>query len=773
MRGFFRAIVSILRSWLISAHRDGRLPQDDARNVSQHTACPVPKDAGSHEERATTTPDPGGSDEQRTERMDSTSSATAEGGDWFRVLDVPQSIDRVASSEDTTVAPSAEGARNPDPPGGKWSVASTSAPMMGSPDHRDDDAGLNDELDLTHMTASSRQTSVDAANVPSEDAHGAVRASSERSSPNRQQMPSDSTSSALDMALRCLSVDAPLGARGNGTAERGAAGQKVKEVSPDRTAEGAPADSPEERNKESPVDRGECLDLAAVANSQCRTETPEEPECVSAADDAEAGDPPHVSYREGVSPVPTRARELRRRPSQYRPPAGGPPRLQRRSPRRDTADNDSGADVRARPSRIELRVIFQRGGWSIVSLVARRPPGFPDELTLSSRAGEVELLALEDDWYQDVVPDNLADILRSGCVWTHRDTGQEWRLSGRDVFALTPSSTHRGYMSCPRLALGRNHAVLCAATQLTAVEACLREGGCGGWTTFREEDGALASLAGWVVLRDVVPQRPVPLSDEADILNVLRPLPEVEIALEGGIRLAYTTWLLGHPPRIRMYGDPEHRGAVLIDGQEASRSEEGAYTAPGWDLAGEHHVWCSGTTQRFFLESGQSSWEYWPAYLFSLPAGGTFEFCGPLVRPATLDVSTRPYGVVQVPPGNPLLLGPCPGDVFLAHGRPELRGAQCLALPPFAPVWALPAQPLRCDKRTSRVLAVGEPRAANTRGCDRQPRTRGRGHDVEWWCRLILDASRKGLAVEPACPVNRALWHSYKQFAREMRRRWR
>ena len=72
-----------------------------------------------------------------------------------------------------------------------------------------------------------------------------------------------------------------------------------------------------------------------------------------------------------------------------------------------------------------------------------------------------------------------------------------------------------------------------------------------------------------------VPQRPVPLSSDADILNVLRPVPEIEIALEGGIRLAYNSWLLGHPPAIRIYGAPEHTESVLIDGKEGGRIRTG------------------------------------------------------------------------------------------------------------------------------------------------------------------------------------------------------
>ena len=178
-------------------------------------------------------------------------------------------------------------------------------------------------------------------------------------------------------------------------------------------------------------------------------------------------------------------------------------------------------------------------------------------LLFPSGVGKVELLALQDQWYQDVAPDNLAELLRKGIVWKDSDTGHEWLLSGREVFALAHGTTHRGFVTCPRLVLRRNHVVLCTVTQLGPVESALRAAGCANWTQLGEGDGV---PSGWRLLRGVVPHKSLPLSSDADILNILRPLPEIEIALEGGIRLAYNTWLLGYPPAIHVYGDsPTHR----------------------------------------------------------------------------------------------------------------------------------------------------------------------------------------------------------------------
>ena len=463
--------------------------------------------------------------------------------------------------------------------------------------------------------------------------------------------------------------------------------------------------------------------------------------------------------------------EWRRRPPQYRAPIGGPPPRRLPSQSQTTVENADASRARGQPVAIEVRVLFQRGGCCSVSLLPKRLPGLPEELVAASEAGDVELVALQDEWYQDVVPNSLAEILRTGLVWNDPDTGQEWLLSGREVFVLAHGTTHRGFVSCPRLALGRNHVVLCIATRLSAVGDALRAAGCAGWDQLGEDDGA---PPGWRVLRQVVPQRPVPLSTDADILNVLRPLPEIEIGLEGGIRLAYNSWLYGHPPAIHIYGRPEHTESVVIDGQEAAGSELDAYTAPGWEDEGKHYISCSSTNRSYSLVRCETNWTYWPAYSYSLRSvngeGHEFEFCGPLVRPVTTNVRRAQRQVVQIPPTNPVLLGASPGEVFFAHRRLEVWGAQCFGVPPFDPLWALPAEPLQCNKRTHRIMLVGEP-TTGIRDAILQAAKGSR--DLERWCRLVLDASRKGLAVEPATPATLSLWREYKQHAKSLWRRFR
>ena len=402
----------------------------------------------------------------------------------------------------------------------------------------------------------------------------------------------------------------------------------------------------------------------------------------------------------------SRAREPRFHPSGYRPPAGGPPPPRQPSSPQNAADSEDASPTPSQAVRVQVRILFQRGGYCTVSLLAKRLPEHPERLTVSGESGEVELLELQEEWYEVDVAGGLSDLLRTGFVWTDRETGNEWLLSGREIFVLAPGTEHKGFVSCPQLAVGREHLVLCTTAQIPAVEGALCESGCSSWTQLGEEDGV---PAGWKVLRAVKPRLPVPRSNDNDILNVLRPLPNIEIALEGGIRLKHNQWLLGHPPDIHVYGD-QHTGGLMIDGQKAVRSDQLGYTAPGWDTEGDHQIWCSDVNKSYSLIRGKSSWNFWPAHSFSLPGpknqNQELALCGPLLRSSSVDTHPGQRGTIQVPPSNPVLLGAQPGEVYFAYRRLDVRGAQCLASPPFDPVWALPAQPLQGDKRRDKILLV-------------------------------------------------------------------
>ncbi len=109
---------------------------------------------------------------------------------------------------------------------------------------------------------------------------------------------------------------------------------------------------------------------------------------------------------------------------------------------------------------------------------------------------------------------------------------------------------------------------------------------------------------------------------------------------------------------------------------------------------------------------------------------------------------------VTVPMSNPVLLGANPGEIFYCSCRGVARWKGFI---PFDVVWALPAQPLRSDKKSVNILQFSSapvvPAKVQTKAA------------VEWSV-AILDASRKGLKIANDTPESAACWKDYKKIAR-------
>jgi hypothetical protein len=434
---------------------------------------------------------------------------------------------------------------------------------------------------------------------------------------------------------------------------------------------------------------------------------------------------------------------------------------------------------------IEVRLVFEKAGFCRVSLLPRRAPGLPVELAMTGSGDPPELLALQDEWYQDVVLPNLGRLLREGIEWAGSlPEGRQIRssLSGRELYVLARHSELNGFVSAPRLILGEEHVVLCVAERLSEVRAATALTGSPEPALLNSDSGV---PAGWTGLRGVVPRTPIAPSPAADILDALRPLADVEIALEGGIRIERQTWLSGFPPTVRLRGDTSAIGAVTIDAREATLSPDGGYVVPGWDSPGEHFVWCTSDSRTYGIRSGAEAWESWDAYTWSLGelgAGGAQSrpaICGVLVHPPRVARSDGRAIVVRA--SNPVLIGAAPGEIEICTPRSDVRTGLCIGFPWFAPIWAIPADALRCDKRTARVLLIGSPQPVaqgeqqpNTRPAERRSRFhRGRGRGVHAWCAAILMAGRKGLQTEPSRAEITDLWKTYKRCAKALWRSWR
>jgi hypothetical protein len=309
----------------------------------------------------------------------------------------------------------------------------------------------------------------------------------------------------------------------------------------------------------------------------------------------------------------------------------------------------------------------------------------------------------------------------------------------------------------PRLILLENHLVLCREDQREAVRQALADAGC---TAANEVNGD-GLPAGWILFQEIQPTRAIHHDDSAGIFNVLRPVHNVEIVFEGGIRLGRANWLNGHPPRIRV------RGAgrvveVLIDEQRASVEGSAGYTAPGWDAPGLHTVFCGGIAESYQLVDGVQQWDQFDAFVYRPSWAETDQrgvaICGPIVKPVA-----NYQAIALTPTSNSCLLGPVPGQITFWAQPYDVRAKEFVSIAGFPIVWTLPANPLRCDKSQSAVRLSDRRYVEDNHSIlvsDREMVLR--------WCRAILDAARKGLPTKPDTREARRLWHEYKRAARRL-----
>jgi hypothetical protein len=244
----------------------------------------------------------------------------------------------------------------------------------------------------------------------------------------------------------------------------------------------------------------------------------------------------------------------------------------------------------------------------------------------------------------------------------------------------------------------------------------------------------------------------LPLDSGIDPFYALKPAPDIDIELQGGVCLHHSVWLAGYPPQIKLFGQTNGAVKLVIDGKEAHQSPLGTFTVDGHDRPGRHSVYCEGLScsRSYSIEEPPDSWQQWPAYHFD-----DADICGPLVYPRSEIAGRRSF---TVPMSNPLLIGAEPGQIF----RCSPRGVSSWkGFVPFDVVWALPSQPLICDKRTARIIQFGDIRPAASDA--RMKRDKG-------WSNAILDASRKGLRIDNSSANAAASWREYKKVAKSIRR---
>jgi hypothetical protein len=464
----------------------------------------------------------------------------------------------------------------------------------------------------------------------------------------------------------------------------------------------------------------------------------------SAGADLPASDP-HSPVAEPFDDVPTpNEGSVVEREHLYRPP---PQRAPRQTARTTVQSAPRSTDLAL---EIRVRLKFDRFGFCEIRFLPERKTDMDNEIEVTIGGTRLQLVA-QEEWYEDLAFEKIGDRLRRGLELKGQLADQRrtrWLLTGRNIYVLANHQRASGFVSTTRLVLGRSHVLLCTAEVLQQVEGALTDAGCQGYTKLDETHGL---PSGWIGLRGVTPSKAAPLEPGIDPFYAVKPAPDIDLGLEGGVCLRNSIWLEGFPPQIKLLGDASLPVKVLIDGQEAGLAADGSWTVDGYDQLGEHVVYCEGLScsRSYSIEAPPDVWEEWPAYHF-----GQAEICGPLVRILPQAAGRRLF---SVPMSNPLLLGAEPGQIFRCLPRSVKNWKGFV---PFDVVWALPAQPYICDKKTARIIQFSQTPMV-------LPSSR---KHVLGWCAAILEASRKGLLIENASSEGTVLWKEYKIAARNM---WR
>ena len=423
---------------------------------------------------------------------------------------------------------------------------------------------------------------------------------------------------------------------------------------------------------------------------------------------------------------------------------------------------------RMRTLRMHLHIVFGKRKQCHESLLAERVDYLEDNVVIEDFIGNKSTwFASQDEWYSDIELENLGDLLTNGSEWilASDEYQLKWILSGREIYVLAGSSTGTisGYLPVSRLILFEKHLVLCTKNQEELVRRALGDAGCSKLILLDESKGV---PEGWVLFYDVKPTIVIPHEESAGILNILRPIDEVEIIFHGGIRLSRSNWLRTHPPKIHIRGAEQKKVDVLIDNNEANRDQYGIYTTDSWNTSGQHTVFCGGVTQNYELVDETSDWEYFNAYSYNLntSSGGVVEICGPAIL-----LNSKNDFISLVPSNNSCSIGAFPGQITMSSSSEGVQYDELLVVAEFPIVWALPANPLLCDKSYNTIRLIDYERVVK----EIDIKNAKEAHIVLLWAQAILNSSRKNLRIEPNTEITVQLWNEYKKIARKYWRQLR
>lgn len=434
----------------------------------------------------------------------------------------------------------------------------------------------------------------------------------------------------------------------------------------------------------------------------------------------------------------------------YRPRIIKPPKSSPRAVEKNPIENSQPVE-REQILDVRIQAVFDRYGFCQIRMLGERLLDTEEEVRISNGQDTLTLSVHSDEWYEINAREYLPLLIGKGFRYSTRGSGKtqiSWQLGGRDIYVLASQPGFAGYVSTVWLRTGRDdQVVLCKTERAEDVKTVLAESGCNQLEAYHEDYGA---PAGWTFFRGVRPQRALTHTPGNDILNILRPLPEINIELSGGLWLYDSVWLAGFPPKISVSGEVPVDG-VTIDGNKAEPSANGGFIAPRWDRDGSHVVWCGGRQVTYSIVSPSPEWEAWKPYSYW---GGAI--CGATAAPANEAT------LVAVPAANRMLLGAKPGEIFQCDER---AAAEWQGLVPFKVVWGVPVNVLHSDKKNHHVRLISASVPLDIQTLHRAERS-----NVWQWCQAILDCRRKGLTLWPGDDDARLLWKSYSAVARRI---WR
>jgi hypothetical protein len=112
------------------------------------------------------------------------------------------------------------------------------------------------------------------------------------------------------------------------------------------------------------------------------------------------------------------------------------------------------ANDRALP--LDVRLTYEKAGFCRISLLPRRTASCPDDLEVATSDASYAFVMLQDEWYQDVIPEHLGTLLQNGIEWDAKlPDGRHvrWSLAGRPIYVLGHHDRLSGFVATQRLTM--------------------------------------------------------------------------------------------------------------------------------------------------------------------------------------------------------------------------------------------------------------------------------------------------------------------------------